>query len=234
MSRHIVLNIPHSSIVGIFDRELGRWPINPHFLNSHVRELTDWYTDMLFATDNERVTSIVFPYSRFVCDVERLDDDPMEAIGQGIIYRKAGGYQRGELDAATEQRLLQLRDNHIKRLTVALSPGDLLLDCHSFSDTDHSHADICIGCNNDWSYCESDIDMVVNAFRQGGYSLSVNTPYGGAINPDTGFTYSALMIEVNKRVYMNPSQLTLDNRQWTRWLSCLHRLYDNLIDINTF
>ena len=75
----IVFNIPHSSVNGIFD-EYGKWPRNPHFINECVNKWTDWYTDFLFATTNEQVVSVVFPYSRFVCDVERLDDDPMESI----------------------------------------------------------------------------------------------------------------------------------------------------------
>ena len=38
--------------------------------------------------------SVVFPYSRFVCDVEPLENDAMESIGQGIIYTRYNGYER--------------------------------------------------------------------------------------------------------------------------------------------
>ena len=64
---NIVLNIPHSSICGIFDR--GKWTHNPHFINNVVRCVTDWYTDFLFYSDNPAVQEVVFPYSRLVCDV---------------------------------------------------------------------------------------------------------------------------------------------------------------------
>lgn len=44
----IVLHIPHSSINGIFDKEIGKWPRNAFFVNTCVKEHTDWFTDMLF------------------------------------------------------------------------------------------------------------------------------------------------------------------------------------------
>ena len=43
---NIVLNIPHSSINGIFDEEIGGWYENPFFINGPVRDHTDWYTDI--------------------------------------------------------------------------------------------------------------------------------------------------------------------------------------------
>ncbi len=86
----IVLHIPHAIINGIFG-PYGKWPLNPYFINDCVSKWTDWYTDLLFAISNENVTNVVFPYSRFVCDAERLDNDPMEALGQGILYRQFGG-----------------------------------------------------------------------------------------------------------------------------------------------
>ena len=90
----IVLHIPHASVNGIFGA-YGKWPSDPYFINDCVNRWTDWYTDFLFATSNENVTSVVFPYSRFVCDAERLDNDPMEAEGQGILYRQFSGFKRG-------------------------------------------------------------------------------------------------------------------------------------------
>ena len=78
MERNIVLNIPHSSNQGVFDPEIGAWPTNPYFINDCVNKWTDWWTDFLFQTANERVKSFVFPYSRFVCDAERLDNNPMK------------------------------------------------------------------------------------------------------------------------------------------------------------
>ena len=72
--RNIVLNIPHTSINGVFDPKYGGWPHNQYFINNCLNKWTDWYTDFLFAPLSEQkdVSTVVFPYSRFVCDAERL------------------------------------------------------------------------------------------------------------------------------------------------------------------
>jgi len=40
--------------------------------------MTDWFTDRLF--QHPAAWPLVFPWSRLVCDVERLFDDSMETI----------------------------------------------------------------------------------------------------------------------------------------------------------
>ena len=54
----------------------------------YVNRMTDWHTDILFNREDPRIKSVVFPLSRFVCDVERLENDEMEKIGQGICYER--------------------------------------------------------------------------------------------------------------------------------------------------
>ena len=95
----IVLNIPHSSLNGIFDKNIGQWPCNSYFMNECINKWTDWFTDFLFMqlSKEENVDTIVFPFSRFVCDVERLKNDPLEIEGNGIIYTQFNGYKRGFL-----------------------------------------------------------------------------------------------------------------------------------------
>ena len=90
MKRNIVLNIPHASINGVFDPKYGGWPCNQYFVNNCLNKWTDWYTDFLFLplSRQKDVSTVVFPYSRFVCDAERLENDPLEEIGQGIIYEE--------------------------------------------------------------------------------------------------------------------------------------------------
>ena len=61
--------------------------------------------------------------SRLVCDAERLDNDPMEAKGQGVIYRQFGGYKRGlltsqESDFLYLQRKLHLDAHHLRLGTL--------------------------------------------------------------------------------------------------------------------
>ena len=91
----IVLNEPHASIEGLYDRQLSFWDIDARFINEVVFRLTDWHTDFLFhGFRDERIHPVRFPYSRFVVDAERLWNDPLEKVGQGILYRRFGDYHR--------------------------------------------------------------------------------------------------------------------------------------------
>ena len=231
MERNIVLSIPHSSTAGIFDKEIGRWPANPHFVNNCVNKWTDWWTDMLFQTGNDKVKSFVFPYSRFVCDAERLEGDPMEEIGHGIIYTTFGGYQRGVLTEENKQRLLKTRKDYLTSISKALTPKSVIIDCHSFP-SELSEVDICIGFNEDWSYDEKLISIVVETFKKSGYSVGLNDPYSNSLTAPADYEYKSLMIEINKKVYMNEKSLSLEinQRQWMKWFGCLNKVYDLILN----
>ena len=74
----MILHIPHAGT-----NTLGR-----NIEQFDIDYLTDWRTDELFKC--ELASSLVFPISRFVCDVERFPDEyeEMFKIGQGICYTK--------------------------------------------------------------------------------------------------------------------------------------------------
>lgn len=228
--RNIVLNIPHSSINGIFDVKIGGWGCNPYFINDCVRKWTDWFTDMLFNSDNENVKKVVFPYSRFVCDVERLVNDSMGKEGQGIIYTHFGGYKRKTLNGEERNMLMGIYNAHQQKLISSMDKNSVIIDCHSFP-SELSDANICIGYNDDWSYDKKIVEGVVKEFEKSGYTVSINRPYSNSITPYTSFEYPSLMIEVNKKVYMDESlcTLNLNQRQWMRWYGCLNRIYEKII-----
>lgn len=237
----VVLNIPHASTMGIFDSEIGLWPRNPHFYNEAVREHTDWYTDMIFAPSPKfkgRVEAVVFPLSRFVCDVERLENDPLENKGQGILYTRYKGYERGDLSISAKETLLDKRNAHLARLEKMLRGiedgipcNSVLVDCHSFSSSIDEETDICIGFNNDTSYCKEMVDGVVRIFEEYGYKVSLNKPFSNSLTIPTMLVKS-FMIEVNKRTYMNDKTLALniDTPQRIRWYGCMDKVYSFLLD----
>ena len=140
--KNIVLNIPHSSINGIYDSKFGSWCKNPLFFNEIVKKWTDWYTDYLFDTDNPNVTKVVFPYSRFVCDAERLENDEMEKIGQGIAYTSFNGYER-TVTKEEKERIFDLWKEHQKNLIKLIDKDTILIDCHSFP-SEIGQTDICV------------------------------------------------------------------------------------------
>lgn len=186
---------------------------------------------LLFRSDNENVKSFVFPYSRFVCDAERLENDPMEKIGQGIIYTSFDGYKRKELSDENIAKLLDARQKHLDRISGSLTEESVLVDCHSFPQ-DMSDADICIGFNDDWSYNEKITSAVIDIFTMHGYKVSINEPFSNSLTPKTDFPYTSVMIEVNKKVYMNEERMSLkrDTGQWTRWCDCIGEVYNKILN----
>ena len=224
----VVLHIPHASPVLPFgrsgweegiEREIARW--------------TDWYTDWLFASSSRldsRIVAVAYPFSRFFCDAERLEDDPLEAVGQGRVYRRFGDLERTVPEDELEFALRSYGE-HRERLVKALSvcgPGTLLVDCHSFPE-DLSDVDVCIGVNDDWSRPEDAlIQRVVGHFTSRGYSTRVNEPYSNSVSPETEFRYASLMIEVNKRTYLQGMN-EMDMRKALSIRDCIEGLLLSLL-----
>ena len=207
--KRIVLNEPHASIEGLYDNQLSFWNIDERFINDIVLKWTDWHTDFLFhGYRSENVKTVRFPYSRFIVDAERLWDDPLEQHGQGIVYKQFDGYTR-TVPEENEKQLLGLWHWHQERLRDNLCEGALLLDCHSFP-SEMSDVDICIGYNEDWSKPnKGTIELAVSLFEDSGYKVGINEPYSNSETPDCPFTYQSMMLEVNKKAYMEDGTLYL-------------------------
>ena len=224
---NIILHIPHASVYGLgyakWDDKVG--------LIQEVRRWTDWYTDLIFVPANRpEVKSITADYSRFVVDVERLEDDPLEEIGQGIIYTQFNGLKRN-INEDERQGLMNYYHSFIKQLKSMLNEHSLLIDCHSFP-SDLSDVDICIGVNDDWSRpTDFVIELVAEVFKQFGFSVRINHPYSNAIAPQTDFAYNSIMIEFNKRIYLNEQTLEL-NESANKVRAVLDRLYMLLLNYN--
>jgi N-formylglutamate amidohydrolase len=108
-----------------------------------------------------------------------------------------------------EEHLLNLWHHHQERLRHNLCPDALLLDCHSFP-SELSDVDICIGYNEDWSKPNKEtIELAVNLFEDNGYKVGINEPYSNSETPDCPFTYQSMMLEVNKKAYMDGETLRL-------------------------
>ena len=208
----IVLHEPHASIEGLYDRNLSFWNIDEHFLNDIVFRLTDWHTDFLFhGCPSEQIETVRFPFSRFIVDAERLWNDPLEQEGQGIIYKHYGNYRRAVPEQA-EHALYNLWHAHQQKLKMALCENALLLDCHSFPE-EQGDVDICIGFNEDWSKPDRKlIEYTVNLFEENGYSVGINYPYSNSEAPECPFRYQSMMLEVNKRVYLEKNSICLKTR----------------------
>lgn len=225
MYDNIVLNIPHSGSNGL----PAGWE-NTDGLTKSVNRWTDWHTDYIFTCQHPDVQAVIAQQSRFVLDVERLLDDPLESIGQGIIYTQFNGNKR-TVSPEEHEHLMQQYNLHIEKLRSKINEHTLLIDCHSFP-SDMEDVDICIGFNEDWSKPPvSLINFVQDYFEGNGLSVGINSPFSNSISPETQFTYHSFMIELNKRIYLNESDCTC-NENADRIKEIINHLYSLILNGN--
>ena len=215
--KNILLHIPHSSSSFPVD---SKHTIND--LDEEERLLIDYYTDELFVPSNEtgHISSVVFPYCRLFCDVERLINDPLEKDGLGIRYIRevptGRGYSYTFREFNTKENAFGLyADYHamVSKKIVSMNGYTekvLLIDCHSFSalpnllNSNPPDVDICIGYNDD-DTCPDKVVIgnIVQYFKSLGYRVGINEPFSNSKTFNVPVKYSSLMIEVNKRLYMD-------------------------------
>lgn len=194
---NLVLGIPHAVPTPAFED----WRTIPG-AREEAERFTDWATDELFASDDPRVTAVKAKFSRMDCDAERLEDEP-DRLCKFVRHLGEGGPSR--VPASVRNRCLAAWFGYRADLMCAAAQGDspLIVDCHSFPSDLAPDVDICIGFNEDASKpAAATLELVAHIFRDAGYSVAFNRPYANAIAP-MGYVGHSLMIEVNKRTYMN-------------------------------
>lgn len=228
MIDRIVLNIPHSSseFPGFAK---ASWEPG---IDEHIRRWTDWGTNHLFgmaSLKDPRIHPVVFPWSRFFCDVERLENDPLEKIGQGIVYSSFEGILRDLTVQQKEEIYLSYYLEYKAAIMKELTPSAMLIDCHSFP-ADLSDVEVCIGENKDWSQPEKDlltrIDML---FQSRGYKTAFNRPYSNSYAPKMYFTYPSLMIELNKSTYMDADG-EIDPVKSETMMRAIEKMYNMILE----
>ncbi len=219
MRKYILIHIPHSSLY-IPQEYKETSLLTPDKLEKENIFMCDFKMDEFI--DN-RSQTIVFPYSRLYCDVERFKDDSefMNKYGMGYIYTKTS---KGELmfQPNFEQKkvITEIYDKHHEylddRVTTILQEFGkcILIDLHSYSSElvkrlfDYDDVpDICIGIEDDYNSPEL-TQYFIDYFEKNGYSVQVNFPYQGSIVPNRYYGKKdtclvSIMIEINKRVYEN-------------------------------
>lgn len=198
----IIAHIPHSSMQDYNNKWSGGFMMFPK-----VKRLTDWHTDLLFSTDNSKVKPLVFKKSRFYLDVERLEDDPLEEIGQGKIYKSYDGHTR--ILSENEIRLLENEYDEWKMVCDnEIEDNTLVIDCHSFPSDMADGVDVCIGFNDDDSKPSDEvIEIISDEFKKLGYKVELNSPYSNSVTFSK--PHKSVMIELNKSIYMDEETLLL-------------------------
>ena len=199
----MILHIPHSSrrLLGFIEMKNEQ---------DNLDYLTDDFTDDIF--DYDGASSIVkFSLSRFICDIERLENDPLVNEGHGIIYTKdcfGNDIVRYISDEIVYQMYRQHHDKFTKAVNSSLTilKNVVIVDCHSFPDPDHKYSDICIG--RDMFHTTDDmIDIVKEVYTAEGYSVSINEPYSGTFIPkqhiNINSNVKSILIDINKIIFID-------------------------------
>lgn len=191
-------------------------------INDEIHLLTDFATEDIFQIP--LVESIVFPYSRIFCDVERLPDDQeiMFGKGRGFFYTHtdAGELLRSDI-GNIKQRILETYylPHHEQLTTMAQSKLNqhgvvTIIDCHSFADVPfqsdliqtEERPDICIG-TDEFHTPQYLVELIAEKAKIFGFSCEVNSPYSGTIVPLEFYNkqdkVQSVMIEINRKLYMN-------------------------------
>ena len=241
----LVLHIPHASIT-VPDHVRNQFVIGPEELDGEIVRLTDHATDRIFTSAFPDVPAVLFEVSRLVVDPERFEDDseePMAKRGMGVLYTHGAHGQRIRRELTRDERESLLRDYyrpHHQALTQAVQTHlhkhgrCLVLDCHSFPakalpyelDRGAERPDFCLGTDS-FHTPEPLIADVERELSRLGYSTSRNQPFKGCLVPRVYLGHDkrvrALMIEVNRRLYMNDDS-SLSEEGLGRLITALGRL----------
>ncbi|NMC56505.1 MAG: N-formylglutamate amidohydrolase [Eubacteriaceae bacterium] len=215
------MHIPHSSLY-IPSHYRSSIILSDKELNIELIKMTDLYCDILF---NAPYTTIVFPLSRLICDVERFRDDKdeiMSSKGMGVIYTLTSDNKiLKNIDNLNKEEILnKFYDIHHKKLedyvTNYLDNYNqcLIIDCHSFAskplpyelNQNKHRPDFCIG--TDDFHTPGELSLTAAEFlTTKGFKVKMNEPFSGTIVPiayyKTNKKVSSIMKEVNRRLYMN-------------------------------
>ncbi len=220
MTNYLILHVPHSS-----DRIPDRkgFLVKKEILDKEILKLTDWFTDDLFSFNESIVIKAEF--SRIFCDPERFSDDSQEVMaqfGMGVLYEKSDD------DSVIRQVSQELRKEildtyywpHHEKLNQAveqqlkLHGKAVIIDCHSFPskplfrdlNQNSNRPDFNIGTDpfHTPSYL---IEISKDFFRQKGYTLGIDWPYGGSIVPLKYYhetkNVESIMLEINRALYLD-------------------------------
>ena len=220
MKKNVLIHIPHSSLYIPEDYRISSL-LSLSELDEENLFMCDYKVNELL--DNESQT-IVFPYSRLYCDVERFKgkDEVMNKYGMGYIYTKTSEckYMFDYPSNEHKKRIYKIYDNHHNQLDNIVTKiiqkygKCIIIDLHSYSDEQvfrlfkyQDVPDICIGIEKRF-YSKELTNYFINYFQSYGYTTAINYPYSGSIIPNKYYKADSveivsIMIEINKRVYMN-------------------------------
>ena len=248
---YCILHLPHSSFK-IPKEDSETFVLDDRLIENELLKMTDRFTDELFKFDDKRFSSLAFPVSRLIVDVERFPDDndePMAAHGMGVVYSKThdGKPLRNERFKPHMRENLISKYYHPHHLALenlvenALSQFEkvIVIDCHSFPshplpcDLDQSldRPEICIG-TDDFHTPSKLVHFVKSFWEFQGFSIDINRPYAGTLVPLKFYNkdnrVTSMMVEIRRNLYMDEEK-GHKNRNFENVQSCCRNLISQIL-----
>jgi N-formylglutamate deformylase len=219
----MILHIPHASRI-IPEDLRDQIVLSDAELAAELTLMTDAFTDELFTL--AEATTVRFPISRLLVDVERFADDgqePMSKVGMGMIYtRTAHGntLKRTLQPHETRHLVAQTYEAHHQRLLTEVKNElemygrALIVDCHSFpgeplpceENQSIPRPGFCIG-TDAFHTPRALSQATARRIKKMGYSVGINRPYAGTMVPMAFYRkdrrVASILIEVNRSLYMD-------------------------------
>ena len=227
VSMPLVANIPHSStLIPVLVRDT--LVLDDQELRAEILKMTDRYVDELFSSvDDLGGITVVYNHSRLVVDPERFEDDDDEVMasrGQGVIYTHTSDGRKLREHEPSNQERQELLDRYYRPYHKTLEVETqhlldefgkcLILDCHSFPsrplpyelNQNPDRSDICLG-TDPFHTPTKLVESVEAFFGEHDLTTARNMPFEGTYVPlkflGTDRRVSSLMIEVNRKLYMD-------------------------------
>ena len=193
-------------------------------LAAELTLMTDAFTDELFFLP--QATTVRFPVSRLLVDVERFPDDaeePMSKVGMGMIYTHTACGNRLKRTLQPHERrnlVAQYYETHHERLLTEVKDEleqygrALIADCHSFpsqplpceENQSIPRPEFSVGTDS-FHTPRPLIEATAQSIKKMGYSMGINRPYAGSMVPMAFYKkdrrVASIMIEVNRSLYMD-------------------------------
>jgi N-formylglutamate amidohydrolase len=170
-----------------------------------------------------------------------LVNDPLEKEGLGISYSRwvdEDRYSKTFRSFSSISSAFKLYSDFHTKVSLKLIEAKgktLLIDCHSFSsvpnllNSNPPDIDICIGYNDDETRPDKVvIGNIVQYFKSLGYKVGINTPFSNSKTFSIPSKYHSVMIEINKRLYMDERTL-MKNKEFEKLMKEIQALYSILL-----
>ena len=241
MSQHYLIHLPHSG-TDIPSQFMNDYLLSTDELTNNIYQYCDLYTDELFDDFYNVFGGVKSKYSRLFFDPERFGDDDAENMHKK--HRLGWFYENTILtkkplrktnNKTAIRSYFNAHHNVLNKKTeekLSLYGKCTVIDCHSFSNERYWFhnsnlvlPDICIGFEVDHVDKEL-VEIIKEEFKE--YNIGINTPYMGSLVPTNywgkDFRVKSVMIELNKRLYLEP-----DNTTKSEFFNTIKRKLNNIL-----